>query len=194
MHQLEDCWRCLLSLTLPQPQQGAANPVELHIQAMALRIPHCAHLILTLRSPYLDPYFRRFVTTLELAVRFGKTLVVEEAESIEPFIHPLLTGDMQGQGSGSTVRIGDRLVDYNKDFRLMLVSRSPQPKLAVDAAALLMIVNFSITRSGTFQPRIHCSWVSINFMVLLGDGDYMHNGRKTLRSTACCCRSPVQRQ
>lgn len=85
-------------------------------------------------------------------MRFGKTLVVEEADSIEPFMHPLLTGDMQGQGSGSTVRIADRLVDYNKDFRLMLVSRCPQPKLAVDAVALLTIVNFSITRSGTFQP------------------------------------------
>ena len=100
-------------------------------------------------------------------MRFGKTLVVEEADSIEPFMHPLLTGDMQGQGSGNTVRIGDRLVDYNKDFRLMLVSRSPQPKLAVDAAALLTIVNFSITRSGTFQPRIHHSWVSIKFLVML---------------------------
>lgn len=85
-------------------------------------------------------------------MRFGKTLVVEEADSIEPFMHPLLIGDMQGQRSGSTVRIGDRLVDYNKDFRLMLVSRSPQPKLAVDAAALLTIVNFSITRSATYQP------------------------------------------
>ena len=95
-------------------------------------------------------------------MRFGKTLVVEEADSIEPFMHSLLTGDMQGQGSGSTVRIGDRLVDYNKDFRLMLVSRSHQPKLAVDAAALLTIVNFSITRSGTFQPRIQRSGSASN--------------------------------
>lgn len=77
-------------------------------------------------------------------MRFGKTLVVEEADGIEPFMHPLLIGDMQG--SGNSVKIGDQLVDYNKDFRLMLVSRSPQPKLAVDAAALLTIVNFTVTR------------------------------------------------
>lgn len=95
---------------------------------------------------YSSACWHRFVTTLELAVRFGKTLVVEEADSIEPFMHPLLAGDMQGQGSGSTVKIGDRLVDYNKDFRLMLVSRSPCPKLAVDAAALLTVVNFTVTR------------------------------------------------
>ena len=87
-------------------------------------------------------------------MRFGKTLVVEEADSIEPFMHPLLAGDMQGQGSGSPVKIGDRLVDHNKEFRLMLVSRSPQPRLAGCAAALLTIVNFSITRSGSPQPCI----------------------------------------
>ena len=87
------------------------------------------------------------MTSLELGIRFGKTLVVEEADSSEPFMHPLLTGDMQGQGSSSTVKIGDRLVDYNKDFRLILVSRSPQPKLAVDAGALLTVVNFTVTRS-----------------------------------------------
>ena len=98
-------------------------------------------------------------------MRFGKTLVVEEADSIEPFMHPLLTGDMQGQGSGSTTKIGDRLVDYNKDFRLMLVSRSPQPKLAVDAAALLTIVNFSITRSGLCT--LHHSLFSIGCLVML---------------------------
>ncbi|KAL0018230.1 hypothetical protein WJX79_009392, partial [Trebouxia sp. C0005] len=90
----------------------------------------------------------QFVTTLELAVRFGKTLVVEEADSIEPLMYPLLTGDMQGQGSSSSVKIGDRIVDYNKDFRLMLVTRNSRPQLAVAAAALLCLVNFTVTRSG----------------------------------------------
>ena len=102
-------------------------------------------------------------------MRFGKTLVVEEADSIEPFMHPLLAGDMQGQGSGSTVRIGDRLVDYNKGFRLMLVSRCPQPKLTVDAAALLTIVNFSITRSGTFPPCTYFASVSLKFLVMIAN-------------------------
>ncbi len=88
------------------------------------------------------------MTTLELAVRFGKTLVVEEADSIEPLMYPLLTGDMQGQGSSNSVKIGDRMVDYNKDFRLMLVTRNSRPQLAVDAAALLCLVNFTVTRWG----------------------------------------------
>lgn len=79
-------------------------------------------------------------------MRFGKTLVVEEAESIEPLLYPLLEGDMQSQGSSSSVKIGDRLVDYNREFKLMLVTRSSRPRLALDAAALLSVVNFTVTR------------------------------------------------
>ena len=79
-------------------------------------------------------------------MRFGKTLVVEEADSIEPLMYPLLSEDMQGPGAASSVRIGDRLVEYNKDFRLILVTRASRPQLAVDAAALLIIVNFTVTR------------------------------------------------
>ncbi len=79
-------------------------------------------------------------------MRFGKILIVEEADHIESLLHPLLAGDRQGQGSSSSVKIGDRLVDYNKDFRLMLVTRSSRPQLAADAAALLCIVNFTVTR------------------------------------------------
>ncbi|KAL0047749.1 hypothetical protein WJX82_010930, partial [Trebouxia sp. C0006] len=111
----------------------------------ALSAENAVIILQSWRPPLiLDP----FVTTLELAVRFGKTLVVEEADSIEPLMYPLLTGDMQGQGSSSSVKIGDRIVDYNKDFRLMLVTRNSRPQLAVDAAALLCLVNFTVTRSG----------------------------------------------
>lgn len=40
-----------------------------------------------------------FVSTLELAVRFGKTLLVTEIDNIEPIFYPLLRRDLQLQGS-----------------------------------------------------------------------------------------------
>ena len=39
-----------------------------------------------------------FQTALELAVRFGKTLIIEEIDSIEPILFPLLRGDLISQG------------------------------------------------------------------------------------------------
>jgi dynein heavy chain 2, cytosolic len=46
------------------------------------------------------------------------------------------------------IRIGDKLVDYNKDFRLFLVSRNTSPDICPSAAAALTHVNFSVTQAG----------------------------------------------
>ena len=39
-----------------------------------------------------------FTTALELAVRFGKTLVIQEVDGVEPVLYPLLRGDLTSQG------------------------------------------------------------------------------------------------
>ena len=40
-----------------------------------------------------------FATNIELAVRFGKTLVVEEVQTIEPILYPLLRGEFISLGA-----------------------------------------------------------------------------------------------
>ena len=40
-----------------------------------------------------------FTTQLELAVRFGKTLIIQEVDGVEPILYPLLRGDLISQGS-----------------------------------------------------------------------------------------------
>ena len=39
-----------------------------------------------------------FSTALELAVRFGKTLVIQEMDGVEPVLFPILRGDFISQG------------------------------------------------------------------------------------------------
>ena len=39
-----------------------------------------------------------FSTALELAVRFGKTLIIQEVDGVEPVLYPLLGGDFISQG------------------------------------------------------------------------------------------------
>lgn len=97
----------------------------------------------------------RFVTALELAVRFGKTLIVEDADSLPPLMQPLISGDLQGHGSSTMVRIGDRTIDYNKDFRLILSTRNSSPQLLLDAEAYLSVANFTVTRYAEAIPLFH---------------------------------------
>ena len=89
-----------------------------------------------------------FTTTLELAVRFGKTLVVQEADGVEPLLFPLLRRELVSQGPRYVVQIGDKMVDYNESFSLFLSTRNPQPEIPPDAAAIVTKVNFSTTKAG----------------------------------------------
>ena len=89
-----------------------------------------------------------FMTALELAVRFGKTLLIQEMDTIDPALFPLLRGDFISSGPRSVVQVGEKLMDYNEDFKLFLTTRNPKPDLPPSSVALLSIVNFSTTRAG----------------------------------------------
>ncbi|GBG84147.1 hypothetical protein CBR_g38121 [Chara braunii] len=90
----------------------------------------------------------RFSTNIELAVKFGKTLVLLEADRIEPVLYPLLRRDLDRRGPRWTVQIGEKIVDYNDNFRLYLVTRDPTPDIPPSASALVVRTDFTITRSG----------------------------------------------
>ncbi|KAF4008811.1 hypothetical protein G4228_000485 [Cervus hanglu yarkandensis] len=89
-----------------------------------------------------------FITALELAVRFGKTLIIQEMDGVEPVLYPLLRRDLVAQGPRYVVQIGDKIIDYNEEFRLFLSTRSPNPFIPPDAASIVTEVNFTTTRSG----------------------------------------------
>ncbi|XP_059389922.1 dynein cytoplasmic 2 heavy chain 1 isoform X3 [Carassius carassius] len=89
-----------------------------------------------------------FMTVLELAVRFGKTLVIQEMDGVEPVLYPLLRRDLIAQGPRYVVQIGDKVIDYNEDFRLFLATRNPSPFIPPDAKSVITEVNFTTTRAG----------------------------------------------
>ena len=87
-------------------------------------------------------------TDLELSVRFGRTLVVQEVDTIDPIFFSVLRKDLVRQGPRWVVAVGDKMIDYHEDFKMYLVTRNPDPQITPDTAALIGMVNFSITRSG----------------------------------------------
>ena len=66
---------------------------------------------------------QRFVPTLELAVRFGKTLLIQEVDGIAPVLYPLLRKDLSKQGPRFVVQVGEKIIDYHDSFRVFLVTR-----------------------------------------------------------------------
>ncbi|XP_068037518.1 cytoplasmic dynein 2 heavy chain 1 isoform X5 [Anomalospiza imberbis] len=89
-----------------------------------------------------------FLTALELAVRFGKTLIIQEMDGVEPVLYPLLRKDLIAQGPRYAIQIGEKLIDYNEEFRLFLSTRNPNPSIPPDASSIVTEVNFTTTASG----------------------------------------------
>ena len=75
----------------------------------------------------------RFVLTLELAIRFGKTLLIREVNRIDPILYPVLRRDLAGAGPYKVVQVGEKTVDFNPNFRLFMTTRNAHPDIPPDA-------------------------------------------------------------
>uniref|UniRef100_A0A673MA78 Dynein heavy chain ATP-binding dynein motor region domain-containing protein n=1 Tax=Sinocyclocheilus rhinocerous TaxID=307959 RepID=A0A673MA78_9TELE len=69
-------------------------------------------------------------------------------DGVEPVLYPLLRRDLIAQGPRYVVQIGDKVIDYNEDFRLFLATRNPSPFIPPDAKSVITEVNFTTTRAG----------------------------------------------
>lgn len=83
-----------------------------------------------------------------MAVRFGKTLVLQEIDFIEPILTPILKSDYVRQGPRNLMQIGEKTVDVNETFRFILATRNSSIDIPHHQADLVSIINFSVTRSG----------------------------------------------
>jgi dynein heavy chain 2 len=58
------------------------------------------------------------MTKLELAIRFGRTLLINEMNGIPAVLYPLIKGEIQVNGPRKTIHINDKHLDYNDTFCL----------------------------------------------------------------------------
>lgn len=102
----------------------------------------------------------KFNTQLELSVRFGKCLVMQEVDGVESLLVPILRKDLLHQGPRWTVQIGDKTIDYNESFRLFLCTRDSFIQVPPNTSSLITLVNFTVTKSGLEGQLLS---ITINF-------------------------------
>lgn len=119
---------------LVDPSQRATEWLKCHLKESRLEV--------------INQQDSNFTTALELAVRFGKTLIIQEVDGVEPLLIPLLRRDLTSQGPRFVVQLGDKSIDYNESFKLFLTTRNPFPDITPDVASIISKVNFTTTRAG----------------------------------------------
>lgn len=87
--------------------------------------------------------------TLELAVQFGKWVLIENiARDLDPSFDPILLQQVVKSGSQLTITLGDKTLTFNEKFKFFLTTTLPNPHYPPETFVKVTIINFAITPSG----------------------------------------------
>lgn len=90
---------------------------------------------------------RGYLDVIERAITNGDTLLIENIEeSVDAVLDPLLGRVLIKKGK--CMKIGDREIDYNTNFRLILQTKLANPHYKPEMQAQTTIINFTVTRDG----------------------------------------------
>lgn len=88
-----------------------------------------------------------YLETIERAVSNGDVILIESLpEYVDPVLDSLLGRNTIKKGK--YIRIGDKEVDYHKDFKLILQTKLSNPHYQPEMQAQCTLINFSVTKDG----------------------------------------------
>ncbi|KAJ3111652.1 Dynein heavy chain 6, axonemal [Phlyctochytrium bullatum] len=91
----------------------------------------------------------KFLRSIENAVRTGQAILLEDCgEQLDPAIEPLLLKQTVRQGGRLLIKLGDSLVEYDRNFKLYMTTKLPNPHYLPEVCIKVTIINFTVTRLG----------------------------------------------
>lgn len=90
---------------------------------------------------------------LELAIQHGKWVLIENVgEELDPALEPILQKQVDKSGN---LRLGDKSIPYNKDFRFFMTTTIPNPHYAPETQVKVTLLNFAITPTGLAEQMLN---------------------------------------
>jgi dynein heavy chain len=84
---------------------------------------------------------------LEMAISNGDVVLFENiGETLDAVLDPILARNTIKKGTA--IRLGDKEVDFNKKFRLILQTKSANPHYQPEMQAQTTLINFTVTEDG----------------------------------------------
>jgi dynein heavy chain len=75
--------------------------------------------------------------------------VIENVKSdLDSVLDPILNKQTFRSAGVLSIKLGDGIIEYNKDFRLFLTSKMSNPHFSPETSTKITIVNFTITQEG----------------------------------------------
>lgn len=102
-----------------------------------------ANLIVTSLS---HKYFRNHI---EDAISMGYPILIEDVgEELDPVLDNVLERNLIKMGTSYKVKLGDKEIDYNFNFRLYITTKLPNPLYTPEISARTSIIDFTVTIAG----------------------------------------------
>ncbi|KYN03638.1 Dynein heavy chain 10, axonemal, partial [Cyphomyrmex costatus] len=116
------------------PQQQALNWIKKREQKKNLKI-----------LSFTDTDFLKQV---ELAVKYGLPVLVQDADEVDPILANVLSKNIQTVAGRTFVILGDKEVDYDSRFRIYLTTKMTNPMLDPALYAKAVVINYMVTTAG----------------------------------------------
>ncbi|CAF0988415.1 unnamed protein product, partial [Didymodactylos carnosus] len=90
-----------------------------------------------------------FMRQLDNAIQLGYPLMIENVgEELDPSLEPILLKQIFKQAGVEMIRLGDKVVEYSKDFKLFITTKLRNPHYLPEISTKVTLLNFMITSEG----------------------------------------------
>ncbi|TGZ66460.1 hypothetical protein CRM22_005313 [Opisthorchis felineus] len=97
----------------------------------------------------IDLQMPDYIRVLETAVQFGQPVLMQNIhEQLDQALDPVLKKSLAKIGGVLIMRLGDKEIEYNEDFRFYMTTRLPNPHYAPEVCAKTTVVNFAVKQQG----------------------------------------------
>uniref|UniRef100_A0A452F4R1 Dynein axonemal heavy chain 2 n=1 Tax=Capra hircus TaxID=9925 RepID=A0A452F4R1_CAPHI len=97
----------------------------------------------------IDLQMNDYLRILENAIQFGYPVLLQNVqEYLDPTLNPVLNKSVARIGGRLLMRIGDKEVEYNPNFRFYITTKLSNPHYSPETSAKTTIVNFAVKEQG----------------------------------------------
>jgi dynein heavy chain len=90
-----------------------------------------------------------YLRTLEHCIQSGTPVLLQGIlETIDPSLDPILSKSITKKGGVLTMKLGEKDLEYNPEFRFYITTKLPNPKYSPEVFSKTTIVNFAVKQKG----------------------------------------------
>eukprot|EP00736_Rhodelphis_marinus_P013382 Rmarinus@m.14828 len=90
-----------------------------------------------------------FLRTVENAIQFGTPVLLQDVgEELDPSLEPVLAKSIIKQGNRLVIRLGDKDIDYNPEFKFYITTKLGNPHYTPEVSTKTTVINFAVKEQG----------------------------------------------